>query len=312
MTKSNAPLLSIGLPVFNGDKFLCKALDSLLSQEFADFELIVSDNASTDITAEICKEYATRDARVRYIRQTENMGGINNFNFVLREAHSKYFMWAAVDDQWAPDFLHSLVAGLEKNSTAIGAFCPYQLVEEETGIILEGIWKCDYEDRRALIRLLKFTWQYRDTCIYGLFRREYLNDVQFKPWSWINAVTPYNLVYPLIYLLLSKGNFLLVGENALWFKSVTISHWHSTPFRGSPVVAYLVHIVRKMNLFLRSTGYIYLGSKSVLLAVAMVPFLLLRFFYDCITPIYAAVSIWLSGRKISQVSPHEIWQLGVR
>ena len=312
MITLNSPLVSIGLPVFNGERFLRKALDSLLAQEFADFEIIISDNASTDMTGKICKEYTARDSRIRYIRQTENMGGIFNFNFVLREAHGEYFMWAAADDQWATDFIHSLVVGLENNRTAIGAFCPYQMIEEETGIILDGIWKCDYESRHILIRLLKFTRQYSDACIYGLFRRVYLTDVQFKSWGWVNAATPYNLVYPEIYLLLSKGNSLLVGEKTLWFKSVTISHWHSTPFKGNPVFAYLAHVIRKINLLMRSISYIYRGSKSIFLAVSMIPFLLLRFFYDCLTPIYAAVSIWSSGRKISQVSPHEIWLLGVR
>jgi glycosyltransferase involved in cell wall biosynthesis len=312
MIENSHPLVSIGLPVFNGEKYLRQALDSLMAQEFTDFELIISDNASTDTTEHLCKEYAAQDARIRYIRQTNNIGAVKNFEFVLQEAHSEFFMWAAADDQWATGFAQTLLEGLKKNPTAVGAFCPYQLVNEETGIIVEGIWTCHYENRHTLIRLLKFTWHYRDTCIYGLMRRKYLNDIQLKPWGWINADMLYNTAYPIVYLLLSKDNFLLVGEKPLWFKNVTTSHWHSTPFAANPLLAYLAHIVRKINLLIRNAHYIYCGSKSAWLVILMVPFLLVRLFYDSITPVFAAIRIWLSGRKISQVSPHELWRLGIR
>ena len=92
------PRVSIGMPVFNGDKFIREALDSLLAQTFTDFELIISDNASTDRTEAICREYAERDKRIRYVRQAENLGPAANFRFVLDEAVGEYFMWAAADD----------------------------------------------------------------------------------------------------------------------------------------------------------------------------------------------------------------------
>ena len=99
------PRVSIGMPVFNGEPFIRKALDSLLAQTHTDFELIISDNASTDATAEICKEYAEKDGRIRYIRQPKNMEALSNFNFVLDQARSEYFMWAAADDIWHKNFL---------------------------------------------------------------------------------------------------------------------------------------------------------------------------------------------------------------
>lgn len=312
MEKNDLPLVSVGLPVFNGENFLHRALDSLLAQSFSSFELIISDNASTDKTREICEEYAARDVRIRYIRQASNLGGLENFNFVLREAHSKYFMWAAVDDLWDSEFIQSLLTSLENAPTAVGAFCPYQLMAEETGEVLKGIWTCNYESRSTFLRLIKFTRHYRDTCIYGLIRRACLENIRFKPWFWPNAATPYNLVYPMLYSLLSKGNILLVGEKPLWFKNVTTSHWHSTPFMANPLLGYLAHIIRKLNLFLRSVGCIYRDSKSAWLVILMIPVLLARFFLDCISPVYAAIRIWLSGKKISQLSPHEIWRLGVR
>lgn len=312
MIKHNVPRVSIGLPVFNGEQFLIRALDSLLAQDYSNFELIISDNGSTDGTEKICRDYASHDPRIRYIRQAYNLGSHENFNFVLRESRGEYFMWAAADDLWDRDFIGFLLEGLEKSSDAVGAFCPYQLIEAETGTVIHDVWKYSYESPHAFIRLLKFIWYYRDTCIYGLLRRKDSNHLKFKPWAWINSKTPYNVAYPLVYYLLSKGNFLLIGERPLWFKSVTISRGHFAPFMSNPILAYLAHIVRKTNLFMRSLSHIYYGSKSLLLAFVIIPFLLLRILIDCIAPIYAAVRIWLSGKKISQLSPHEIWRLGVR
>lgn len=108
-TTSCVPQVSIGMPVYNGEAFIREALDALLAQTFTDFELIISDNASTDGTEAICREYALRDKRVRYVRQAKNCGAIANFQFVLKEAVSEYFMWAAADDYWAPTFLTKIV-----------------------------------------------------------------------------------------------------------------------------------------------------------------------------------------------------------
>lgn len=88
--KPRVPRVSIGMPVYNGDPFIRGALDSLLAQTFTDFELIISDNASTDRTEAICREYAARDIRIRYVRQTENRGAKANFEFVLDKAVGLY------------------------------------------------------------------------------------------------------------------------------------------------------------------------------------------------------------------------------
>ncbi|WNC86000.1 glycosyltransferase family 2 protein [Thermosynechococcus sp. QKsg1] len=97
--------LSIGMPVYNGAKFIREALDSLLAQTFTDFELIISDNASTDETEAICREYAAKDKRIRYVRQAQNLGAAANFKYVLDEARGEYFMWAAADAEVLKDSL---------------------------------------------------------------------------------------------------------------------------------------------------------------------------------------------------------------
>lgn len=109
------PKVTIGLCVYNGAPTLRAALDSLLRQSFRNFELIISDNASTDGTELICREFAAQDGRIRYIRQQTNIGGPMNFRFVLLEAKSPYFMWAAADDRWGPGFIEKTLAFLESN-----------------------------------------------------------------------------------------------------------------------------------------------------------------------------------------------------
>ena len=108
------PQVSIGMPVYNGAKFIREALDSLLAQTYTDFELIISDNASTDGTEAICRDYAARDERVRYVRQPENRGGLANFQFVLDNSVGKYFMWAAADDVWESNWIQTLLPVTEK------------------------------------------------------------------------------------------------------------------------------------------------------------------------------------------------------
>jgi len=103
------PKISIGMPVYNGVKYIREALDSLLGQTFTDFELIISDNASTDNTEAICREYAAKDERIRYIRQPHNLGASANFKFVLDEALGEYFMWAAADDVWDKNWIEKLL-----------------------------------------------------------------------------------------------------------------------------------------------------------------------------------------------------------
>jgi glycosyltransferase involved in cell wall biosynthesis len=113
------PRVSVGLPVRNGDAYLPDALDSLLSQTLADFELVIADNASTDGTEAICREFAARDDRVRYVRHDTDIGAPRNFNFVFHEARAPYFRWAGHDDLVAPEYLASCVATLDADPTAV-------------------------------------------------------------------------------------------------------------------------------------------------------------------------------------------------
>lgn len=119
MVMASAPRVSIGLPVYNGATFLSAALDSLTGQEFDDFELIISDNASSDRTEEICRDYASRDPRIRYSRNDFNLGPLRNFWRTFELASGEYFMWAAHDDLWSASYVRRMVAGLDAWPRAI-------------------------------------------------------------------------------------------------------------------------------------------------------------------------------------------------
>lgn len=113
------PRLSIGLPVYNGQSYLSESLDALLGQNYDEFELIISDNASSDATAEICRSYEQEDSRVRYIRQPRNLGAAANHTFVLHQARGELFKWASADDLYARDLLERCVAALDDDSDVI-------------------------------------------------------------------------------------------------------------------------------------------------------------------------------------------------
>ena len=116
------PKVSIGMPVFNGEKFIQKRIENVLEQSFANIELIISDNASTDKTPIICEEYSKKDKRISYIRQKKNMGIIWNLNFVLQKGKFDYFVWAAVDDIWKQDFLKKNMKILLDNKNCVCSF----------------------------------------------------------------------------------------------------------------------------------------------------------------------------------------------
>ncbi|HKE45069.1 MAG TPA: glycosyltransferase family A protein [Steroidobacteraceae bacterium] len=123
--------VTIGIPVYNGERFLRQALDGLLAQSFTDFVVVISDNASTDGTRAICEEYAGRDARISYVAHAANRGAVWNFNQVAELAASPLFMWHAADDVAAPRYLESCVAGLAASPSAVLAYTVAGIIDED-------------------------------------------------------------------------------------------------------------------------------------------------------------------------------------
>jgi len=125
------PKVSIGLPVYNAETYLRRALDSLLGQTFQDIEIVICDNASEDRTPEICLEYSSNDDRIRYHRNPSNVGPAENFNRVFERASGEYFKWAAHDDWCAPRFLERCVAALDADPDVVLAYTGTVYVDAE-------------------------------------------------------------------------------------------------------------------------------------------------------------------------------------
>jgi glycosyltransferase involved in cell wall biosynthesis len=127
---SVSPPLTIGLPVYNGENYVSESLDSLLAQTYTNFELIISDNASTDGTEEICRSYATLDSRIRYVRQPVNIGAAPNHNYLVQAARGSLFKWAAHDDLFAPKLVERCIEALDERPELILAHAYMGIVDE--------------------------------------------------------------------------------------------------------------------------------------------------------------------------------------
>ncbi len=123
--------LSIGMPVYNGEQFLEESLNSLLNQTFEDFELIISDNASTDRTEEICRAYAAKDQRIRYYRSEQNHGAAWNYNRSFELSVGKYFKWACHDDLCAPEYIEQCIQILESNPSVVLCYANTTFIDQE-------------------------------------------------------------------------------------------------------------------------------------------------------------------------------------
>lgn len=124
------PKVGIGLPVYNGERFLKNALDSILAQTFTDFELIIVDNASTDGTEGICREYAERDSRIRYHRNGENIGLVGNFRRAFELSRGDYFRWACADDMCKPTLLAECADVLNHAPSVVLVYAKAEFIDE--------------------------------------------------------------------------------------------------------------------------------------------------------------------------------------
>lgn len=151
MTKT--PTLSVGLPVYNGQQYLAQALEALLAQSYDDFELIISDNASTDGTESICRAYAARDDRIRYVRQPANIGADPNHQFVVDEARGRLFKWAAHDDLYEPELLRRCVEALESHPGVVLAHAADAAIDEEGNVLGRLPYELDTANPDPAVRL---------------------------------------------------------------------------------------------------------------------------------------------------------------
>jgi glycosyltransferase involved in cell wall biosynthesis len=200
--------VSIGLPVYNGARFLEQALDSLLGQSYADFELIISDNASTDNTEEICRNYAARDVRVRYFRNGMNVGVGRNFNRVFKLSSGQYFKWASADDICEKELLMCCKNVLDHDLGVVLAHSKTRFIDERGNIldINDPGWdlQSEWADERLRYVIHAGHWVNPH---YGLIRAAALAETRLMP------------SYP-------GGDYRLLAELSLKGKFVEIPEYH--------------------------------------------------------------------------------------
>jgi glycosyltransferase involved in cell wall biosynthesis len=172
----SVPVASVGMPVYNGEKYLEIAINSVLAQTLDDLELVISDNCSTDRTAEICQDYAAKDKRVRYFRNATNLGAAPNYNAALSHARGRYFKWLAHDDRLTPSYLSKTVRVLEERTDAVLCNSVVAYIDQNGAPI--GLYNSGLSLADSPSAAHRFAWMilHSHSCVdfFGTVRREQL------------------------------------------------------------------------------------------------------------------------------------------
>jgi glycosyltransferase involved in cell wall biosynthesis len=168
----STPRVTIATPVYNGERYLAGALDSVLSQSFGDFELLIHDNASNDSTQQICEQFAARDKRIRYVRNATNLGAVTNFNLGAQNARGDYFRWHCYDDLMKPGCLQAAVDDLHANPRLAVSHCLTELIDEAGDFVEMFEVERKLDDPRAHMRFWSMLWTKSFPPIFGLMRTD--------------------------------------------------------------------------------------------------------------------------------------------
>ena len=250
------PRVSIAIPVFNGELTIRKTINALINQSYENFEILISDNASTDATEEICRAFVLRDPRIRYIRQPSNIGASANFRFLLNAAESRYFMFAAADDNWSPLFLEKLLIVMLQDEGCVLAFCDFVIRFRETGreVKIPVSSSCS---NSPLVRYVSRIIDMQPHLIYGLFRRDYIKPTDLVGFDFFDC--------HISLIMALRGRIRIVNETLYtWEISQTRRSYSLTNKR----IDYLSFFVAQLGLFL----------KHFSLVKSIIPIILLSYF----------------------------------
>lgn len=219
---SSSKFVSIGLPVYNGEKFVSRAIDAILKQDFENFELIISDNCSSDSTYDICQDFANKDKRIKFTQNKANYGGLYNFQKVLDSATGDYFMWASHDDLWSKNYLSLLVRALESESDYVLAFSNVCNIDDsDTSIKNFPSLNQLSQNTKIDERLNNLMWfeesEGKANLIYGIVRSNVIKKIGAKEW---NSYGNWGSDYLLIFNIALYGDFIYV-PNATFYKRLT-------------------------------------------------------------------------------------------
>lgn len=217
--KTFSPRVSIGLPVYNGEQFLAQTLKTLLAQTYTDFEIIISDNASTDATEIICQDFAARDKRIRYYRSANNMGAAANYNRVFELATGEYFKWAAADDLVAESFLERAVQILDGHSDVVVCYARTEAIDVNGNILRRYAAKVDAHAQEPSKRFYEFVCvPHPCVSVFGLIRTEVLRQTPL-----IGSYTASDR--PLLGELSLRGKFYEIPEVLFYYRNHDNQSW---------------------------------------------------------------------------------------
>lgn len=270
MSEPESPLVSIGLPVFNGAAHLAAKIESILQQSYENIELIICDNASTDETAKIAESFAEHDLRIKFIRNRENIGAPNNFTRVLQQSTGEFFMWAASDDVHSHEFIEECVGRLLENPKAV--LCQTRVavcLESSDRIIYYSNLNSFTDKTRVEKRYRETLYNFPAVAIYGLYRTKYAKSIPgFRNFPggdllWIQE--------------LSLTGDLIQSEKLL-FEYVARAKWntfesdlknlsHPSKHLKSPIFRAITILADRMNSIWRSQNSSLTKSRLMVIAV---------------------------------------------
>jgi glycosyltransferase involved in cell wall biosynthesis len=252
LDQTRIPTVSIGLPVYNGERYLEQTIRSILQQTYTDFELIIGDNASTDGTEELCRRMAAADPRIRYYRYPQNVGGRRNHHRVLELSRGRYFRFQGHDDILKPRYLECLMEALEHNPDSVLAFSSIEVIDENGAVLEKRAAPPAVYDPKAHIRLRSFwksSQRYQPIFLYGIVRREALARTSlFGSW--------YGADRWLVVELALMGRFAWVEDvlfqfrehrERSWHQRSPQAHWESQPAGYIGVLKRAGHAVRLLK-----------------------------------------------------------------
>lgn len=269
------PLVSIGLPVYNGEKYIQQALDSLINQSYTNIEIIVSDNASNDKTNEILKKYQSQDDRIKLFTQKTNIGPAPNYKFVLERSSGDFFMWAAHDDTWDKNWVDVLLKEIRDDDFGVRGSIQFMCESR-----IEMRYLRDYKKNSQLAMFLGNENNYRCHYTYSLFRRKDLLACDFSALTL--DYSPDNLF---IFSLLRFGNFRSTKKTSMTFRihQDNLGLQYSKQWKGVKKILYRIHPARYYKYHL-----LYIDN------------ILTKAFFIALVPpkhLYAQMSYWFRGAK---------------
>ncbi len=179
----------IGMPVYNGEQYIEASIKSNLEQDFDDFALIISDNASTDSTPEICRQYALQDRRVHYIQSATNLGASKNYTRCFDPANCEYFRWANADDLAEPTLVSKCVDVLDNRKDCVLVYGKTNIIDGEGKLTEKYDDKLNLESESAAARFIQFSQSIGlSNVLYGLMRRKELSQLGNYAASDINLI----------------------------------------------------------------------------------------------------------------------------